>query len=673
MPTFGTLLILLAAVGQSAPADPHAVAGFRLQDFRGASFGLDDVRDRKLVVLAFLGVDCPLANQYAPRLVELARSFEPKGVAFLAIDANQQDGAAAMGRFANANGLPFPFLKDVGNELADKLEIGRTPEVLVLDAKRAIRYRGRIDDQFAIGVHRTTPTRRDLAVALEELLAGKDVSVAKTEPVGCRIGRIRRPGKGEVTYAKQVAGILRARCVACHRAGEIAPFSLTTYKQAAGWAETIAEVVRDGRMPPWHASPEYGKFRNDARLSDDEKRLIAAWVADGAPAGGDLRAQPALPELTEGGWRIPKPDRIIELPRTVEIPARGVLPYQYFVIDPKFDHDVWVRASQVRPGNPTVLHHLVVFVLPPGHRGVNPVDADFLAAYSPGMPPRELPPRTAKAVAAGSKLLVQAHYTPRGTPQTDRSTIGLAFADPATVRKRMTSVAAVNDRLRIPPGAADFQAVAEHRFNQDYILYALLPHMHLRGKSFRFEATYPDGRREVLLDVPRYEFDWQNVYVLDDPKPMPEGTIMRCVGHFDNSADNPNNPDPTRLVTFGEQTNDEMLIGYMSVALDYQDLSVGPPKVVARADGQFDVTFRHHPPEGTKTVHLAASFHKDYSPVDKLDGPDEKGFFTTTVVVPAGQYKYKYVHDGNKYRHDPANWRQTGYFNDSVLTVGEAK
>ncbi len=672
MPTFGTFLILFAAVAQNASAEPRAVDGFRLQDFRGASFSLDDLRDRKLVVLAFLGVECPLANQYAPQLGELARAFESKGVAFFAIDANQQDGATAMGRFANANDLPFPFLKDVGNELADKLRVERTPEVLVLDAKRAIRYRGRIDDQFAIGVHRTAATRRDLAVALEELLAGKAVSVTRTEPVGCRICRVRHPGRGEVTYANQVASLLRDHCLACHRPGEIAPFSLTTYKQAAGWAETIAEVIDDGRMPPWHASPDYGKFRNDAHLTDTQKRLIAAWVADGAPEG-DVHEQPPLPRFAEGGWRIPKPDLVVELPKTVKIPARGVLPYQYFVIDPKFDHDVWIRASQVRPGNPTVLHHLVVFVVPPGQRGINPFDADLLAGYSPGMPPRELPPGMAKAVPAGSKLLVQAHYTPRGTPQTDRSTIGLVFADPATITKRVASVAAINYRFRIPAGAAAFQAVAEHRFNQDYILFAMLPHMHLRGKSFRFEAIYPDGRREILLDVPRYEFDWQNAYILDEPKRMPEGTIMRCVGHFDNSAANPNNPDPTRIATFGEQTNDEMLIGYMDVALDYQDLSVGPPKVAARPDGQFDVTFRHRPPAGVKTVHLAASFNNDYSPVQQLAGPDAQGFFATTIVVATGQYKYKYVHDGNKYRHDPANWRQVDFFNDSVLTVGKVK
>jgi hypothetical protein len=423
-------------------------------------------------------------------------------------------------------------------------------------------------------------------------------------------------------------------------------------------------------MPPWHASPDHGKFRNDSHLADEEKRLIAAWVADGSP-GGDPRDVPEPPEFTDG-WRIPKPDLVVEMPQSVEVPAQGILPYQNFLIDPHLDRDVWIRASQVRPGNPSVVHHLLVLALPPGQNEVNPV-GDFLAAYSPGMPPRELPPGTAKVLTAGSKLLIQAHYTPRGTPQTDRSRVGFTFADPKSITKRVTSIAAVNFDLRIPPGAANHQSVAEHRFNQDYILYALMPHMHLRGKSFRFEATYPDGRREVLLDVPHYQFDWQNAYVLAEPKPMPEGTIMRCAGHFDNSAGNPNNPDPARTVTFGEQTNDEMLIGYMDAALDYQDLSVGPPQVAARGDGRFDVTFRHRPPEGTTTVHLAASFNPDYSPVQKLDGPDKAGLFTTTVAVSSGEYKYKYVHDGNKYRHDPANWRQTGYFNDSVLIVGPKK
>src|SRR5262249_48159485 len=291
--------------------------------------------------------------------------------------------------------------------------------------------------------------------------------------------------------------------------------SLTSYKQAAGWASMIDEVVQAGRMPPWHASPDYGKFSNEARLSADEKRTISAWVAAGAPAG-DLHDLPEAPRFV-AGWRIPQPDLTIQLPKTVKIPAEGEMPYQNFVVDPKLSHDVWVRASQVRPGNPSVVHHLVVFVIPPGG-DERESTIDFLAAYAPGMPPRVFPEGTARLVPAGSRFRFQVHYTPRGTPQTDRSEIGFVFADPKTIRKSLSAVAAINTDLKIPAGAADFASTADHRFSQDTLVYSLLPHMHLRGKSFRFVATFPDGRREVLLDVPRYEFEWQNVYVLSEPK-----------------------------------------------------------------------------------------------------------------------------------------------------------
>jgi hypothetical protein len=214
-----------------------------------------------------------------------------------------------------------------------------------------------------------------------------------------------------------------------------------------------------------------------------------------------------------------------------------------------------VRASQIRPGNPSVVHHLVVFVIPPG-TGESEKKIDFLAGYAPGMPPRILPDGAAKLVPAGSRPMFQVHYTPRGTPQTDRSEIGLVFADPQTIRKEMTAIATINMDLKIPAGASDYRATAEHRFDQDTLLYSLLPHMHLRGKSFRFEAVYADGRREVLLDVPRYEFEWQNVYVLSEPKLMPEGSVLRCMARYDNSADNPSNPDPKKVVTWGEQTHE---------------------------------------------------------------------------------------------------------------------
>jgi peroxiredoxin len=663
------LTMMLAWSPPGGPAEGGPVS-FKLQDFRGAWHRIDDAGANKVVVLAFLGTECPLASLYAPRLGELARAYEKKGVAFFGVDSNQQDMPSALSRFAREHELPFPLLKDVGNELADRLGVERTPEVFVLDAGRVVRYRGRVDDQFGFGVHRPAPTRRDLADALEDLLAGRPVATMRTEPVGCRIGRVAK-GKenAAVTYSKQVARILRDRCVACHRDGEIAPFSLDTYHQAAGWAGMIDEVVQAGRMPPWHASPDYGSFANAARLSDDEKRTIAAWVAAGSPEG-DPHDLPEPAKYFEG-WRIPAPDLVIPLPEVVKIPAEGTMPYKNFMVDPKLEHDVWVRASQVRPGNRSVVHHLVVFVLPPGSDDESKID--FLAGYAPGMPPRILPEGVARLVPVGSRLKFQVHYTPRGIPQTDRSEIGLVFADPKAIRKEMAAVAAINMDLRIPAGAADFAAEADHRFDQDTIVYSLLPHMHLRGKSFRFEAVYPDRRREVLLDVPRYEFDWQNVYVLSQPKRMPEGTVLRCLARYDNSADNPSNPDPGRPVTWGEQTRDEMLVGYVEVALDEQDFALGEPEARKRDDGRYDVTFRYRPPAGTPSVYLAGTFN-DWKPTAlKMVGPDKSGRFETKLTLAAGTHEYKYVLEGTRWRHDPGNHRQAGFYHNSVLELGKGR
>jgi peroxiredoxin len=671
MTTPGLCSVLLTATlallpPANSPGRQHVE--FKLQDFRGAWHRLEDVHNSKLVVIAFVGTECPLASLYAPRLAYLARAYEKKNVAFFGVDANQQDAPSALARFAQKHGLPFPLLKDVGNELADQLGVERTPEVLVLDSERIVRYRGRVDDQFGIGVHRPAPTRRDLADALDALLAGRAVTTPRTETVGCRIGRVAKArGDATVNYAKHVSRILRDRCTACHREGEIAPFSLASYKRAAGWAEMIDEVVQAGRMPPWHASPKYGSFSNEARLSDEEKRIISAWVAAGTPEG-DPRDLPEPARYTEG-WRIPAPDLVVPLPRTVEIPAEGTMPYENFVIDPNFKHDVWVRASQVRPGNPSVVHHLVVFVLPPG-ADESTTRIDFLAAYAPGMPPRVLPEGVARLIPAGSRLKFQVHYTPRGTPQTDRSEIGLVFADSKEIRKEMTAVAAINTDLRIPPRTADFPQEAEHRFGQDTLVYSLLPHMHLRGNSFRFEAAYPDGRREVLLDVPRYEFDWQNVYVLSEPKLMPEGSVLHCLARYDNSADNPSNPDPGATVTWGEQTREEMLVGYVETALANQDLSLGEPLPRKLDNRRYEVSFRYRAPADTKAVYLAGTFN-DWKPTAlKMDGPDSSQRFETKLVLGPGTHEYKFVLDGTRWRHDPGNRRQVGFYNNSVITVG---
>jgi peroxiredoxin len=659
-------MALISLVGAGEPAKP--AVDFRLQDHRGAWHTLDEARGRKVVVLVFLGTECPLAEAYAQRLAELARDFGKRGVAFFGVDANQQDGPVAIGRFAEKHGLPFPMLKDVGNILADRIGAERTPEVFVLDESRAVVYQGRIDDQYAIGIHRPSSTRHDLVDALEAVLAGRPVATPRADAVGCRIGRVTKSAQGgAVTYAKEVARILQSHCVTCHRPGEIAPFSLTDYRQAAGWSSMIAEVVDDGRMPPWHASPDHGRFVNDARLSADEKRAIRDWAAAGAPEG-DPSDLPPPPQFVEG-WQIPRPDRVLEMPREIEIPAEGSMPYQLVEIDPKITHDVWVRASQVRPGNPAVVHHVVVLVLPPGVQKIDEAGGDFLAAYAPGMPARVMPDGVAKRIPAGSKIVLQLHYTPRGTKQVDRSRIGLLFADPATVHKELMSGMALNLRLQIPPGTRDYISRADFRFSQPSLLLSLLPHMHLRGKSMKFVAEYPDGRREVILDVPRYEFDWQNLYVLDQPKPMPEGTILHTEARFDNSAENPNNPDARRAVTFGEQTWDEMHVGYLNFAIADQDLALGMPTSKRLASGQYEVTFRHSPGGPAKSVALVGTFTDWKERPLAMTGPDAQGAYSTTVVLGPGSHEYKFLIDGETFRQDPGNPDSAGFFHNSQIRL----
>lgn len=281
------------------------IENFNLPDFRGHMHSLAQHSQSQLVAVAFVGVECPLAKLYAPRLEALAKEYTPRGVTFLAIDSNQQDNMTELAAFARLHELSFPVLKDAGNLIADIFAAERTPEVFVLDAARVIRYRGRIDDQYGFGssgagYQRDEPTRRDLAAALDDLLAGRAVALPITEPSGCLIGRLRPPqSNSAVTYAGQIADVLNRNCIGCHRPGQIAPFSLTSYEDAVGWSEMIGEVVAHRRMPPWHADAEYGHFSNEARLSDQEIALVTDWVAAGAPQG-DASQTPLTPQFTPG-------------------------------------------------------------------------------------------------------------------------------------------------------------------------------------------------------------------------------------------------------------------------------------------------------------------------------------------------------------------------------------
>jgi len=595
------ILAMLAAMGTTARAADDAapigkkVQDFTARDFRGKETKLSDVAGSKAVVIAFLGTECPLAKLYAPRLAALAAEYKQRGVAFIGINSNQQDSVTELAHYAKEHKLEFPLLKDVGNVIADQLGAVRTPEVFLLDKDRVVRYWGRIDDQFgfqgpaAIAYQQDQPKKRDLAMAIDEVLAGKPVTNSVVASQGCRIGRVRKAVENsEVTYSKHIAPIFNANCVYCHREGQIGPFTLTSYDDAVGWAEMIREVVQEQRMPPWHADPKFGHFSNDARLSEKDKQLIFKWVDNGAPQG-DPKDLPPAPQYAEG-WKMPKPDEVIYMAdEPFDVPASGTVEYQRFVVDPGWKEDKWIQSMECMPGNPAVVHHIIVYLVPPG---VTPsgqagrLRTNWLGAFAPGLRPQVLEEGLGRYVQAGSKLLFEMHYTPNGTPAKDRSYAGFKFTDAKSVKKEVAVQNAGNFTFKIPAGDANYEVESEFVFRQNTLLLTVSPHMHVRGKDFRYDLIYPDGKTETVLWVPRYDFGWQTTYQLKEPKLLPKGTKMHCVAHFDNSADNLANPDPTKEVSWGEQTWEEMMFGWFEMSLADQDLTQ-PASVAALRSKEF--------------------------------------------------------------------------------------
>lgn len=569
------LAYLTTAANSTGAAEPsgsgQTIEAFSAPDIYGETRSLADFADRKAVVVLFLGTECPLVKLYANRLNALAKDYAERGVAVVGINSNRQDSITDITAYVRQHQISFPILKDLNNKIADQFAAERTPEAFVLDQQRAIRYRGRIDDQFGVGVQRQAAAQHDLAAAVDAVLAGQPVAVPQTEAPGCLIGRVSKVAPtGDVTYCNQISRILQSKCVECHRPNEIAPFALTSYEEVVGWADMMCEVIDQNRMPPWFANPKHGKFSNDCSLSPDEKLAIATWAENGCPEG-DVADLPPPPKFIDG-WRIPEPDMVLSMPEEFEVPAEGVVDYQSYILDPQLKEDRWIQAAETRPGNRSVVHHIVVNVRPPGAKGTQLSFGDKLACvFTPGTPPWEFPTGTAIRVPAGSTLLMQLHYTPCGTPQKDRSIVGIKFADPSTVKTTAQSKFALNLMVDIPPGEPNYKMEASYKVKKDIRLVNLFPHMHYRGKSFRFEAEYPDGKREILLDVPHYDFGWQLRYDLAEPKLLPKGSKLHCYGVFDNSADNPRNPDPSVRVGFGEQSWEEMMVGFFTAEGSLED------------------------------------------------------------------------------------------------------
>ena len=518
-------LLLLSGLGlagsASALSPGDRVDNFRLLDQKGESHELYYLSDAKAVVLMVHGNGCPIVRQALPALKEVRDRYRAQGVEFLLIDSNLQDDRDAIAREAAEFDIDFPILVDETQLIGESLGLSRTAEVLVVDPKKwKLVYRGPLDDRLAYGTQKPAPTKRYLTDALDAVLAAKPVAVPEADAVGCLIDlpeRDRRDAHARISYSERIAPLLAERCVTCHRPGGVGPWAMTSYEMVRGFAPMIREVVRTKRMPPWHADPHYGSFVGDRSLSIDETRTLVHWVEAGAPRGtgpDPLSSQ----SKTWSEWSLGKPDLIVEVP-AFQVPATGVVSYQYPRAANPLGRDVWIRAIEIIPGDRAVVHHVLAGIDDPANGSQRAIRGQIgeLGGYAPGKNAMRYPQDTGILLRKEANFRYQMHYTPNGKATTDVTRVGYYFTEQAPKHPlRMTML--MDTGLSIPANTKAHTESLDYVFDRDVVLYSLMPHAHLRGRAAKFTAHYPDGRVEVLLSVPKYDFSWQTTYALTSPK-----------------------------------------------------------------------------------------------------------------------------------------------------------
>ncbi len=565
------LFALLVAAGR----DGDKVDNFTLDDTAGKKHTLYDIKGAKAVVLVFLGTECPMANRYVPRLIDLQKAC--RDVAILGVNSNALETVDAIAKHAKDMGVTFPVLLDRDHKVADALKVKLVPTALLLDASFVVRYRGLIDDNKSEDLVK----QRHLRDAIDAVLAGKDVAVAETEPVGCQIQRTLETKESEITYASHVAKILNERCVSCHRPGQVAPFSLTTYDEARRWARDTKRYVLAGAMPPWKPVNR-GMFHDERVLTKEETDALCAWADAGAPKG-DMSKAPAAPKFAEG-WMLGEPDLVLEAPE-YEVAAEGDDEYRCFVLPTDLPDDQWIQAVEVRPGNFRVVHHVIAYVdtnkqaekldaadPKPGYRssGTGPgfMPTGEMSGWAPGNFPRALPDGVGRFLKKGARVVMEMHYHKNGRKEKDRSRIGLHFAK-KPVTQRLDWLELINYAFSIPPGKERHKVTARHTLRSNVVARSIMPHMHLLGREARVEATFPDGEKKTLIEIKDWDFNWQDTYHFKEPLKLPKGTKLYLEMIYDNSTKNPNNPrNPPKSVGWGEQTSDEMCIAFLSFTKD---------------------------------------------------------------------------------------------------------
>ncbi|MEP6671111.1 MAG: redoxin family protein [Chthoniobacter sp.] len=533
----------------------------------GHDVAITAAKGDKALVLALFSATCPISNKLGPELARLEKDYAGKNIAFYLVNIAPETKPDELHKFITAFGLKSPVVTDSAQAAQRALAATTSTEVFVLDAARTLVYRGAINDQYGLGYSKDAPTKNYLRDALDSVLQDKAPAIAATSAPGCALDvpNAARPAATNLTYNHDISRILQANCVSCHHQDSIAPFSLETYADVKEHAAMMKKQVNRGAMPPWFAVETAGhahQWMNDRSLSETDKTDLLAWLNSERPQGNPADAP--VPRHFTSGWMIGQPDAVFQIPRPVQVKAEGVMPYQTEVVETNFTEDRWVRGYEILPTDRAVVHHVIVRVHAKGAKLKEAGDASegFFAAYVPGNSFRVLPDGFAKLLPAGSRISFQIHYTPNGHATQDQIKIGLLFAaQPPQYEVHVSSLA--KPGLNIPPGDANHVETAEMVIPTNMMFMSFMPHMHVRGKAFKYELTTPDGKSEALLDIPHYDFNWQIQYQYAQPKFIPAGSKVRITAIYDNSPGNPANPDPTKTVRWGQQTYEEMMIGYV--------------------------------------------------------------------------------------------------------------
>lgn len=576
------------------------IKDLRFKDIRYLPRSIKEIGKRKAYVIVASTVSCPINARYWPKLKSLHKQYHDKGVEFLALNVEARDSIKDMATQAVEYGVPFHFVKDMTGRSIRALGLTTTAQVVILDGQRVLKYRGRIDDQYRFNGARPKASTNELQTALNEVLAGKDVKVKETPVDGCRIQfqKVKYTGAEKITYAQHIAPMMQKHCQDCHRPGGLAPFDLMTYDDVATNAPMISEVVAEQRMPPWYASEKSKGFHNYRGMNSEERARLIHWAKNGTPRG-DAKAEPTPRQFPKTKWEIGVPDMTIRVPQVVKLPADGYVNYKYFFIPGQFPHDRWIEAIQIRPDNTRVLHHcnmLYTIIDKDGKRQ----ETNFITGVVPGSGATFTQKGTAFKIPKGATLILQAHYTTTGKEETDQLTLGFKFAR-NVIQKELRSVRASNRKFKIPAGASHHRVRGGAKLPGKVQAIALFSHMHLRGKAMIFNAIYPDGRKEEILTVPNYSFDWQQSYKWKlGSKTFPKGTRIQAIGIYDNSKFNPFNPDSTKDISYGPQTYHEMMFGFFFFVLEEEKLNLRIDTKTGKVLGQATEEPKKAPKTGKK-------------------------------------------------------------------------